>query len=1027
MKKALQISLALVFLTAQTTFSQNLKKQPLHPANPAAGQVHQPLRWPHPPGVPRSENPFGLGKIQYSTLPSFSSNLKIQRGEDGLPIAWQGSTTSSKPTPNDARTVGERGLDYLVSLAPERIADPANEFKVVRAETDELGMAHVRLQQIFQGIPVHGAELIAHARDGEFASANGRYFATPNLPSTVPAISAEKAFENLVENLGPANVKLAWTARELTFVGGKNWTAELVIFFQNSTSNEAKLAWNMTVRPDLMHRFEFMVDAQTGAILRKIDNTCSLVPHLENPPLDGPVTANGTDLLGQNRTFGAWQIGSKFYLEDASKSSFNPTKSTMPDDPVGALAILDAFNTSPEVQASFKYDVAQSASKTFSSQAAVSAIYNSNLCFDYYKAKHGRNGIDGNGGNILAFVNVAESDGSGMDNAFWNGDAMWYGNGASLFKPLARGLDVGGHEMTHGVVEKTANLEYQGESGALNESFADIFGAMIDLGDWKIGEDVVKPGVSPNDCLRDMSNPNNNASQGTIFWQPKHVNEKYNGNQDNGGVHINSGIPNRAYYLFATNAAVGTDKAEKVYYRALDKYLIKSSKFVDERIAVLQAANDLYGSAVANAAASAFDAVGILGSAPSGNYLGQLSTNPGQDFVLLTTPDYQRLDLARGDGTVLGTLYDQGLTSRPSISDNGSQIVFVNADKQVVTVDLVYGTQINFTVNPPQGDPIYRNAVIAKDGTFLAVTTDAYDNRLEIYDLLSPAGASRVFFLSNPTYTQGQTTSDVQYCDVMEFDYSGQYLMYDAENAIVSQTGDTLSYWDIGFLHFWENNQFTDGENDIEKLFNGLPDQTSVGDPTFSKNSPYIIAFDFLDGQNDKVDILGANLETGDVNTLVSNNGDQGWPSYNRLDNSLVYDKPNFFSFDIAKRGVDGTKIAGTGSASTFVQNYIWPVWYANGNRSLHVATVEANGSLQFSASPNPVLDLLQVEIPAKTSAPARVEVLNLLGQTLASQNLTLAEGQNRTSLSVGNLPAGQYLVRVSVAGAAGFAKIVKN
>jgi Zn-dependent metalloprotease len=89
-------------------------------------------------------------------------------------------------------------------------------------------------------------------------------------------------------------------------------------------------------------------------------------------------------------------------------------------------------------------------------------------------------------------INVADDDGSSMGNAFWNGQAMFYGNGDGAFQPLARGLDVAGHEMSHGVIQSTANLEYQGESGALNESFADVFGVLIDRDDWKIGEDVVK-------------------------------------------------------------------------------------------------------------------------------------------------------------------------------------------------------------------------------------------------------------------------------------------------------------------------------------------------------------------------------------------------------------------------------------------------------------------------------------------------------------------------------------------------------
>ncbi|MCB0574365.1 MAG: M4 family metallopeptidase, partial [Saprospiraceae bacterium] len=332
--------------------------------------------------------------------------------------------------------------------------------------------------------------------------------------------------------------------------------------------------------------------------------------------------------------------------------------------------------------------------------------------------------IDGVGGNILAFVNVSESNGASMENAYWNGAAMWYGKGGSTFQELARGLDVGGHEMTHGVVEKTANLVYQSESGALNESFADIFGAMIDRDDWQIGEDVMQPGT--NAALRSLQDPHNGVSSNSPWWQPKHVNEQYNGSQDNGGVHINSGIPNHAFYLFAIQASVGKDKAEQVFYKALRDYLVKSSKFVDLRIAVLQAANELYGSAVANAAASAFDQVGILGSSPGGNYLGQLQVNPGDDYILCVSNDYKNLDLAIGNGTVLGTIYNQGLKSRPSITDNGSQIVFVNAAGHIITVDMVYTqTDIIPTVNPPiSAAPVWRNAAISKDGRFVASLTD---------------------------------------------------------------------------------------------------------------------------------------------------------------------------------------------------------------------------------------------------------------------------------------------------------------
>ena len=102
-------------------------------------------------------------------------------------------------------------------------------------------------------------------------------------------------------------------------------------------------------------------------------------------------------------------------------------------------------------------------------------------------------------------INVANSDGSDMDNAFWNGAVMFYGNGDQAFDaPLSKALDVAGHEMSHGVIQATANLEYQYESDAMNESFADIFASMIDRDDWQIGEDVANSAVFPSGTMRDM-------------------------------------------------------------------------------------------------------------------------------------------------------------------------------------------------------------------------------------------------------------------------------------------------------------------------------------------------------------------------------------------------------------------------------------------------------------------------------------------------------------------------------------------
>jgi hypothetical protein len=591
---------------------------------------------------------------------------------------------------------------------------------------------------------------------------------------------------------------------------------------------------------------------------------------------------------------------------------------------------------------------------------------------------------------------------------------------------------VGGHEMTHGVVEKTANLEYQDESGALNESFADVFGVMIDRDDWNIGEDVMQNGVTPNNVLRSLSDPHNGVSSSSQWWQPSHTNEQYSGNDDNGGVHINSGIPNHAFYLFANASGVGKEKAEQVYYKALDDYLVKSSQFIDARIAVIQAATDLYGSAVANEAASAFAQVGI-GNAPGGNYLGQLTPNPGSDLILCISNDDQNLDIARGsDGSVLGSIYTDGVRSRPSISDDGSQIAFVNADGDIILVDLVYSqNQIFPTVNPPySADPIWRNVAISKDGTYLAAITEDADNIIYIADLSSVLGDTYAYELYNPTYSENTVTGEVQYADVLEFDYSGENLMYDAFNDLSNGTTD-LSYWDIGFLQFKENGNFVTAAETpfISKLFTGLPENTSVGDPTFAKNSPYVLAFDFFANDGSFYDIYGVNSETGDNDVIVSDNGDLGWPSYTTLDNGLLHQSPDIFGdYDLYVQGVAANKITGQGNAILHVISRQQGVWFANGDRNLQVGTGELNASaLQLSVAPNPTSDFVRVQLQSVANASAQVTISNLLGETLQSQTVQLANGANQFDLSLKMLPVGTYLVRIATEKTGAVVKVVKQ
>lgn len=235
---------------------------------------------------------------------------------------------------------------------------------------------------------------------------------------------------------------------------------------------------------------------------------------------------------------------------------------------------------------------------------AVNEAYDySGHVYDFYKDIFSRNSLDDRGMSLISSVHL----GYNYNNAFWNGEQMAYGDGdGSLFVRFTKSQDVVGHELTHGVVTHTCNLEYQGESGALNEHFADVMGALVTQwragqtvteAAWTIGAEIMGPGTTAK-CLRTFkAGP---AYSGDPILgddpQPKHLKDKYTGSGDYGGVHINSGIPNHAFYLLAMElGGRAWEKAGIIWYKAL-LALNRFSDFVGMVEETQAAAGTLYGS-----------------------------------------------------------------------------------------------------------------------------------------------------------------------------------------------------------------------------------------------------------------------------------------------------------------------------------------------------------------------------------------------------------------------------------------------
>ncbi|GAB3507698.1 hypothetical protein GCM10027341_42660 [Spirosoma knui] len=802
-----------------------------------------------------------------------------------------------------------------------KVNNPESNFTVARTEQDELGQTHVRLTQRHRGIPVLNSELVAHLTDGEVTLLNGRYKLVPENLSTTPRLTLTQASALALKDVNKTSPVRSFGDNLFKLNQAKG---DLCIF--PTRQGATRLAYRLTVRPNLMERWEYVVDAQTGEILNKYDNTCTFVG-------PGSVKASAKDLNGVMRSFQTYQQGSKYYMIDVSRPMFNADKSIMPNSPVGAIITVDASN-SKETDAKIKRNQIVSTTNTDWSPTAVSAHYNATVAYEYYNKTFKRNALDGSGSTMFSVINITDKNGKGLDNAFWNGEIMGYGNG-NLLKPLAGGLDVAGHEMTHGVIEKTAGLVYQGQSGALNESFADIFGVMIDRANWTLGEAVTPTSVISTGALRDISNPNQGKAPKARGYQPATMDqfEQREDDDDNGGVHSNSGIANFAFYKFAT--AVGKEKAEQVYYRALTTYLVASSQFLDLRLAVIKAAGDLYGANGTEVAAAkqAFDAVGITedtqttpGKQPD------LPVASGQDLMLLT--DLKGSNLYSTNITQPNATFDQktktALQHRPSVTDDGKVAYYVSSDKRIRSVNLT-GAPEEFIVSDKT---IWDNVAISKDGTKLAALTADRDASIYVYSFAKKKWAE--FKLYNPTYTEGVVTNNVQFADSFEWDYSGEQLVYDAYNS----TGDETGYWNVSFINVWDNkaDDFADGK--IQGLFSSLPEGISIGNPSYAKNSPGIIAFDYFDQDNDEYFIVAADRSIGKAYEVFENNT-LGFPSYSRLDDKLV------FSHEVdGNEGISGVvlgadKVSSSGKAVELYTGAKWPVWYTQATRTAPAKTAQ--------------------------------------------------------------------------------------
>ncbi len=792
-----------------------------------------------------------------------------------------------------------------------RLDDPQAELTLTRQQTDALSRTHLRFDQQYKGLPVWPAEVIVHLDpSGHVDSLNGAFVPTPKKLDTVPVIDEATAVE--YARTGLTDGDKAEVA-----------TAELIIYAPGDTP--PRLAWKLELHISLTSHWLVIIDAINGDELTAY-----------NQVMHQNVSGSGVDLFGVRRPLNVWywQARDIFQMADTSKPMFNPNSGE------GVILIYDALNLPPTsdhevIQAWFPVVVGGApivASRSATSgwlPDAVSAAYNFSEVYDYYRERHNRNSLDGQGASIRAIVRLGQN----FSNALYSPGLklMAFGNGDRF----AGALDVIGHELTHGVIDHSANLIYQNQPGALNEAFSDIFGEMIEARttgrpDWIVGTGLGRP-------MRNMANPASLQFVSGCFY-PQRMRDFFERNdpcltrlrdQDNGGVHINSSIINRAYYLLAAglNGAIGLRDAERIFYRALTVYLTRNSQFIDARLACIQSAEDLFGagSTQARKTAEAFDAIEIGAAAPPTPDPPDIPAVQGPDAALFLYQDQYgnfrlgRLEDARGDKAPGIQLADATLAAaRPSVSRDGSFAVFVNAQNDVCFIG-TDGSEEECLGFPGLVHSIAMSPDSQLSGVVFRDAQGNPDKKISVVN--SATGESQTFTLKAPSY-DGPATDTILHADAMDFTNDGQWVIYDALNAINLADGSRLRQWSLYALHLATGTNLP--------LIRPIPG-LDIAYPALSQTSDNFLTFDVFDEALNQSTIYTANLNTSDLKPIATVAGDYGVPGYTGDDRAIVYsqhDRNVSSGPSLVRQPLAADRITPQGQASVWLRNADFGVIY---------------------------------------------------------------------------------------------------
>jgi zinc metalloprotease ZmpA len=463
-----------------------------------------------------------------------------------------------------------RARAHIADFPGRSLHAPGHSYTLRDAIVDHAGAEHVRFDREYRGLRVIGGDLIVHSEAGgslrDVTHTLRRAIDVP-LRASVPVADAITAA--LASHPGDA----------------RGARPELLVY---ARGDRPVLAYDVRIdsvqADDTPSEKHVIVDAGSGVVLEAWDDIQT-----------APASGTGNTLHSGDVSLSTNSVSGGFQMVDPTRGN-NSTRDMLNRTFGQGTVFTDADNNWGDNTTANR------------ATAGSDAHYGVTVTWDYYKNVHGRNGIANDGRGAVSRVHY----GRNYVNAFWRDSCfcMTYGDGNASVKPLTS-LDIAGHEMTHGVTSRTANLVYSGESGGLNEATSDIFGAMVefyannasDVGDYLIGEKAF-PGA-----LRYMYKPSLDGLS----------HDCYHAGVANLDPHYSSGVANHLFYLLAegtsggtpsptcvqgntrvatgtgTVSGIGRAKAEKIWYVALTQHMTSSTNFAQARTATLNASDSLYG------------------------------------------------------------------------------------------------------------------------------------------------------------------------------------------------------------------------------------------------------------------------------------------------------------------------------------------------------------------------------------------------------------------------------------------------